>query len=81
MTILDEIIEAHPEETFLTADGLEDAVIGVDYNTMRLVYSVAKCIEITSKDMSVDDAIEYLEFNTFNAYVGEKTPIWVHDDF
>jgi len=24
-----------------------------------------------------DHAIEYLEFNTFSAYVGEKTPIWV----
>ena len=27
----------------------------------------------------LDDAIEYLEYNTFNAYVGEKTPIWVDD--
>jgi hypothetical protein len=25
------------------------------------------------------DAIDYLEYNTFNAYIGEKTPIWVED--
>jgi len=25
------------------------------------------------------DAIEYLEFNTFGAYVGEKTPIYMWD--
>jgi len=26
--------------------------------------------------MDDEEAIEYLEFNTFGAYVGEKTPIW-----
>ena len=31
------------------------------------------------KDMSEEDAIEYAEYNTFNAYVGEKTPLWVDD--
>jgi len=30
--------------------------------------------------MSQEGAIEYLQYNTFNAFVGDKTPIWV-DDF
>jgi len=30
--------------------------------------------------MSLEDAIEHLSFNTLNAYVGEKTPIWCMDD-
>ncbi len=29
--------------------------------------------------MSYEDAIDYLEYNTFNAYVGENTPLWVDD--
>jgi len=29
--------------------------------------------------MSVDDAIEYLEYNTWNAYVGDFTPLYVND--
>lgn len=31
------------------------------------------------EDMSEDEAIDYAEYNTFNAYVGEQTPIWVDD--
>ena len=31
------------------------------------------------EDMSADEAIEYAEYNTFNSYVGEQTPIWVDD--
>ena len=30
--------------------------------------------------MTEEDAIEHAEYNTFNAYVGEYTPIWI-DDF
>ena len=26
--------------------------------------------------MGEEEAIEYLEYNTFNAYIGDKTPIW-----
>jgi hypothetical protein len=48
----------------------------------RLVYSVEKMIEITARDgdMSELDAIEWLEYNTFNTYVGEMTPIWVYTE-
>ena len=28
---------------------------------------------------SWEDAVDYLEYNTFNAYVGEYTPVWVED--
>jgi len=29
--------------------------------------------------MDEEEAIEYLEYNTFSAHIGEKTPIWVDD--
>ena len=80
--MLERIVESIPDEDLLKADGLDEAVIGIDLNSMRLVYSVTKCIDINiAQGMTEDEAIEYLEFNTFGAYVGEKTPIWVHDDF
>jgi hypothetical protein len=42
------------------------------------VYSRNECIKIMVKEgVDEEEAIEYLEFNTFSAYVGEKTPIWV----
>jgi hypothetical protein len=31
--------------------------------------------------MTIEEAIEYFEFNVRGAYVGEKTPIWCEDDF
>jgi len=76
---LEEIIEMFPEEEFLTADGFDGAIVGVEPNSMRLVYDRDKMIGIlmTDEELTELDAIEYLEFNTWNAYVGEKTPIFI----
>ena len=79
MNLLDKIIEHYYEEHLLKADGFDDAVIGIDYVNMRLIYSVKKVLDILSKDMSFEDALEYFEFNIQGSYVGEKTPIWCHD--
>jgi len=80
--MLEDIMDVYPDEEFLKADGFDDAIIGVDEASMRLIYSVKKCIEIMVENgNSYSDALDYLGFNTFNAYVGEKTPIWCHDDF
>jgi hypothetical protein len=76
-----DITKFYEEEELLKADGFDDAIIGIDEKTMRLIYSVSKCIEILSKDMSEEDAIEYFYFNVESAYVGEKTPIWCTDKF
>ena len=77
--MIQEIIERYEDEVFLKADGFDDAIIGVDEQTMRLIYSVSKCIEILMVDMDHIDAIEYFSYNVSGAYVGEKTPIWCSD--
>ena len=76
---LEEIIEMFTEEEFLTADGFDGAIVGVEPNSRRLVYDRDKMIGIlmTHEEMEEIDAIEYLEYNTWNAYVGEKTPIFI----
>ena len=74
-----ELYGDHDEEGLLFADGFDDAIIGICPNSIRIVYSRSKVIEILSEDMSTEDAVDYAEYNTFNAYVGEKTPIWVED--
>jgi len=79
--MLNEIIEQYEDETFLKADGFDEAIIGVDETTMRLIYSVSKCLEILMKDMTHEDAIDYFKFNVRNTYMGEKTPIWCSDNF
>ena len=75
------IIENYPDDTILKADGFDEAVLGIDDLSMRLIYSVRKCIEILMKEMSEEEALEYFYFNTYGAYMGEKTPIWCHDNF
>lgn len=80
--MLEGILEYYPEETFLKADGFDEAVIGVEIaDPMRLIYSVRLVIEklITEDDMSLEDAIEHFEYNIRGSYVGDQTPIWCDD--
>lgn len=77
--MLEIILEIYSEEELLIADGFDEAVIGIDENSLRIIYSVKKCIEILTKDMSEEDALEYFNYNVSGAYVGEKTPIWCQD--
>jgi hypothetical protein len=80
--MLDRIIEQYQDEEILIADGFDDAVIGIDEKSMRLIYSVEKCIDILMKQgMDMTEAVEYFEFNVSGSYVGDKAPIWCDDLF
>lgn len=80
--MIENITENYTEEEFLIADGFNEAIIGLDEKSMRLIYSVTKCLEILMQDnMTEEEAIEYFEFNISGSYVGEKTPIWCYDNF
>jgi hypothetical protein len=87
MTKLELITDHYPDEEFLSADGFEEAVIGVVYDkmdaVMRLAYSRCKCLEILMKrdGMTEEEAVEYFDFNVEGAYMGEKTPVWVDDTY
>jgi len=74
----EKIIELYSDTDYvLFADGFDDAIIGFDPNLWRVVYSRDKCIDLmVLEGMSEEEAIEYLEYNTFNVYVGDKTPVW-----
>jgi len=78
--MLDKILEWFPEEEIIKADGFDDAIIGIDINDYRLIYSVSKCIKILEKEMDEEEAIEYFDFNVVSSYIGEKTPIWCYDN-
>ena len=69
------------ELSALTADGFDEAIIGIADE--RVVYSITKCIEILMKDNDMEymEAIEYFDFNVEGSYAGATTPIWVDDEF
>ena len=75
---------AEENEEALTADGFEGALIGMVVGACRppvACYDYARCVEILMKrdGMSEEEAEEFLEFNTIGAYVGEHTPLFLHD--
>ena len=80
--MLEKIIKNFEDIQFLKADGFDDAVIGIDGRTDRLIYSTTKVIDILIKEgMTREDALDHFYFNIEGSYMGEKTPIWCFDFF
>lgn len=74
----DEIIDqADPEA--VVWDGFDEAIIGRD-NRGRLVYDIDLMVETLRRDddMSEEDAMEFLDYNTLNTFVGDLTPIHIY---
>ena len=64
----------------LKADGFDDAILGISTrigDESLLAYDYDKCIKILQKDMSYEEAVEFMEFNVVGSYVGEGTPIFI----
>lgn len=85
MTKLEQILETFPHDNFVTLDGLDDAIIGVNYEVdpPRLVYSINEITECFVKQgMTDEEAIEFYEYNTARAipYV-ENAPMLIYTDF
>lgn len=76
-----QLIEQYGDLGFelLTADGFDDAIIGIDSKNGRVIYSVEKMAEILMRDDEIneDEAFEYLDYNVLNAWVGDQTPIYM----
>ena len=80
--MLREIIDTYGDAEILYADGFNDAILGIDETSMRLIYSINRCIDILIEEgMDKEEAIEHFNFNVYGAYVGDKTPIWCYDLF
>ena len=76
-------IVAEYNEEALLADGLEEAFIGVAERCGQptlAVYDAEKCVTVLmNRDgMERDEAEEFLEFNTFGAWMGPGTPLFLH---
>lgn len=80
MNIREELSEEFGDLLFMTQVEFDDAILGVAERIgMEAVvaYSTPKIIEILSRDMTEEEAVEYFEFNILGAYVGERTPVFV----
>ena len=71
-------------ETMMAADGFDLAIIGVaqGVNTKPcLAYSYEACIQILMReaDLTEESAQEWMDTNVCNAYVGERSPIFIYN--
>jgi hypothetical protein len=78
--IREALAELNPDA--LTADGLEAALVGHTLDRFRpalAVYSVDACVATVARRhrSSEAEALEFLEFNTFGAWAGPGTPLFV----
>lgn len=80
MTKLERLTADYPEQEFLVADGFDEAIIGVEVTSGRVIYDCGIMVEILTRDeeMTEEDAIEYIDYNIVNAYIGDNTPIFIN---
>ena len=70
-------------DNVLYADGFEDALIGIGIqggtHKAVAVYNIEKMEQILMDRDGMDwgEAVEFLNFNTLGAYMGEHTPIYL----
>jgi len=86
-SILKQIENKYPEDTFVYPTGFETAIIGVEENSLRVVLSMKKVMELLMDGEEDDEdetawekARQHFDYN-MTGYIGEKTPIFVDDDF
>lgn len=82
MTLRDKIGEwlaDYAVEDILLADGLDEAFIGMTDKHVA-IYDIRKCILtlMLKHEWSEEEAQEWMDFNVLNAYVGDKTPVYVY---
>lgn len=72
------LYEANENSEALFADGFDDAIIGVQVDYEKVIYDKSKMIDILVNEGMTDlEAIEYLEFNVWFAYLGVHTPLYI----
>ena len=72
--MMDEIREYFSGEGFIMYDGFDRAVLGIEPNDNRVIYSYRVCIEILmdEQEMSYIDAVEFFNNLEFNQKIDEE---------
>lgn len=86
--MLESIKNNYPNQDIYILENLNDAIIGYNPQSNRVVYSVKKIIELIylqefkdDKNFSQEDAFDYFSYNIESNGCGEFTPILCYDIF
>lgn len=60
---------------------LDGAIIGKCMREDKWIYSYSKCVELFMEHdkCTLDEAVEHMDFNYVDAYLGPKTPIYMYE--
>ena len=73
------LLEIYGEKTLEKIDGFDNAVIGIEVKTEKLIYSVKKCVNILKTKMSAEEAIDHFYMDIFSENVAENKVIFCED--
>lgn len=77
---MDRILIADRNPDAILWDGCDDAIIGITPEG-KVVYSVENLWKVfVEQGMTMEEAIEWVDFNILCAHVGEFTPIHVYTE-
>lgn len=82
MTAAEKLVDAGYDDVVILSNySYDDALIGVTHDN-RAVYDYEKMVKwlIKTQDFSLDDAIEWIDYNTVRAlpYAGPNAPIIIY---
>ena len=78
MSILKDILETYPDLKLIKLDELDNAIIGIDLNNEKLVYSeslVLKCLQENNPEWTEEDCNEWYNYNILGVLANESMPI------
>jgi len=75
------LADNYPEDEIIIPEGYDEAFIGIgySYSGVYACYDYDKVIHIImgNGSMTLEEAIDFFDFNVIGAYIGENNPVFV----
>jgi hypothetical protein len=81
MSIFEQIQILYPETSFLTIKGMDEAIIGYEWNNHKLIYSQAIIIKVLCRDMCEEDALAHFYYEIADTNDDDCSPIICMDTY
>jgi hypothetical protein len=85
LNIREELAEIWDQDLlFMSEPEYDDAIIGVMERaggSPVIAYDTQKILEILERSMPMEDAQEFFEYNILGAYMGDRTPVYITQNY
>lgn len=85
LNIREELAEIWDQDLlFMSEPEYDDAIIGVMERaggSPVIAYDTQKILDILERSMPMEDAQEFFEYNILGAYMGDRTPVYITQNY